>query len=162
MLRARFVQGVRLTDPVFPDRLGGFSDPSNTRRSFREARSPVGSEPRRNLGRALKESRQKAGLTQKEAARSIGCAQNRISLLENGRVRVEVNEVETILDVYGAPTGRRAEVADLAAEASAPIAADAMAWITSHASGRRRRRSSTTPANPPGRSRTSSGMLVRR
>jgi hypothetical protein len=38
MLRARFVQGVRLTDPVFPDRAGGFRDPSNTRRSFREAR----------------------------------------------------------------------------------------------------------------------------
>jgi integrase len=133
MLRARFVQGVRLTDPVFPDRTGGFRDPSNTRRSFREARSPVGSELRRDLGRGLKECRRVAGLTQKDAAESIGCAQNRVSLLENGRVRVEVEEVETILDAYGTPSDRRSEVIEVAAEAAAPVAADAMAWITSHA-----------------------------
>lgn len=38
MLRARFMVGVRLDDPVFPDTFGGFRDPSNTRRDFREAR----------------------------------------------------------------------------------------------------------------------------
>jgi integrase len=133
MLRARFVQGVRLTDPVFSDSSGGFRDPSNTRRSFRDARSPIGSELRRNLGRALKECRQVAGLTQKEAAASIGCAQNRVSLMENGRVQIEVREVETILDAYGTPAGRRSEVIEIAAEAAKPVAADAMAWITSHA-----------------------------
>ncbi|GAA1600380.1 hypothetical protein GCM10009789_63250 [Kribbella sancticallisti] len=133
MLRARFVRGVRLTDPVFPDSAGGFRDPSNTRRSFREARSPVGSELRRNLGHMLKECRQAARLTQKQAAVSIGCAKNRVSLMENGRVRVEIEEVEKILEIYGAPASRRTEVTELATEASVPIAADAMAWITSHA-----------------------------
>ncbi|MEV6895688.1 helix-turn-helix domain-containing protein [Kribbella sp. NPDC051137] len=133
MLRARFVQGVRLTDPVFPDSAGGFRDPSNTRRSFREARSPIGSELRRDLGRALKECRQAARLTQKQAAVLIGCAQNRVSLMENGRVRIGVEEIERLLDVYSTPTGRRAEVVEVAGAASAPVAADAMAWITSHA-----------------------------
>lgn len=133
MLRARFVQGVRLTDPVFPDGAGGFRDPSNTRRSFREARSPIGSELRRNLGQTLKECRQAARMTQKQAASSLGCAKNRVSLMENGRVRVGTEEVEKILDIYGTPATRRAEVLETATEASAPIAADAMAWITSHA-----------------------------
>lgn len=74
-----------------------------------------------------------AGLTQKQAAASIGCAQNRVSLMENGRVRIEPQEAEKILSVYGTPAGRRSQVTALAAEASAPSAADAMAWITSHA-----------------------------
>jgi integrase len=38
MLRSRFMAGVRLDDPVFPDTLGGFRDPSNTRRDLRKAR----------------------------------------------------------------------------------------------------------------------------
>lgn len=38
MLRSRFMIGVRLDDPVFPNTLGGFRDPCNTRRSLREAR----------------------------------------------------------------------------------------------------------------------------
>jgi integrase len=53
--------------------------------------------------------------------------------MENGRVRVEIEEVERILDAYGTPAGRRSEVVDIAAESSTPVAADAMAWITSHA-----------------------------
>jgi integrase len=133
MLRARFVQGVRLTDPVFPDSTGGFRDPSNARRSFREARSPVGSELRRNLGQAVKDCRRATGLTQKQAPDQVGCSKNRISLIENGRVRVELAELGGLLDSYGTPSNRRATVIDLGAEASAPIAADAMAWITSHA-----------------------------
>lgn len=38
MLRARFMVGVRLDDPAFPNTLGGFRDPSNTRRQLRDAR----------------------------------------------------------------------------------------------------------------------------
>jgi integrase len=38
MLRSRFMVGVRLDEPVFPNTLGGFRDPSNTRRDLREAR----------------------------------------------------------------------------------------------------------------------------
>jgi integrase len=39
---------------------------------------------------------------------------------------------EKILGAYGTPAARRSEVIELASEASVPIAADAMAWITSH------------------------------
>ncbi|UPK76338.1 tyrosine-type recombinase/integrase [Nocardioidaceae bacterium SCSIO 66511] len=38
MLRSRFMVGVRLDDPVFPNTVGGYRDPSNTRRELREAR----------------------------------------------------------------------------------------------------------------------------
>ena len=38
MLRSRFMVGVRLDEPVFPNTLGGFRDPSNTRRDLRKAR----------------------------------------------------------------------------------------------------------------------------
>jgi integrase len=38
MLRRRFVAGAKLDHPVFPDSIGGFRDPSNVRRSIREAR----------------------------------------------------------------------------------------------------------------------------
>jgi integrase len=38
MLRSRFVSGERLDQPLFPDVLGGFRDPANVRREFREAR----------------------------------------------------------------------------------------------------------------------------
>lgn len=132
MLRARFIRGVRLTDPVFPDRNGGFRDPSNTRRSLRDARSPVGTELRRNLGQALQECRRAAGLTQKQAAETIGCAQNRVSLAENGRVRVDPVEVERVLDAYGVLPARRVELQELAHDAAAPVAADALTWVTSH------------------------------
>lgn len=38
MLRRRFMTGVRLDHPVFPDILGSFRDPANVRRDFRDAR----------------------------------------------------------------------------------------------------------------------------
>ena len=50
MLRARHAAGIRLDDPVFADTVGGYRDPSNTRRALRTALSPVGSTARRDLG----------------------------------------------------------------------------------------------------------------
>lgn len=38
MLRARFMTGARLDQPLFPDALGGFRDPANVRRDIRDAR----------------------------------------------------------------------------------------------------------------------------
>jgi integrase len=38
MLTHRYARGARLDEPVFPDTLGGFRDPSNTLKVFRQAR----------------------------------------------------------------------------------------------------------------------------
>jgi integrase len=38
MLRQRFMSGARLDQPLFPDVNGGFRDPANVRREFRESR----------------------------------------------------------------------------------------------------------------------------
>jgi integrase len=38
MLRRRFMDNVRLDQPVFPDSLGGFRDSSNVQRDLRSAR----------------------------------------------------------------------------------------------------------------------------
>jgi integrase len=38
LLRARFMSGARLEQPVFPDVNGGFRDPANVRRALRRAR----------------------------------------------------------------------------------------------------------------------------
>jgi hypothetical protein len=54
MLRARHAAGIRLDAPVFADTIGGYRDPSNTRRDLRAALSPVGSTARRDLGLSLR------------------------------------------------------------------------------------------------------------
>jgi integrase len=40
VLRAKFAAGIRLDEPIFADAIAGFRDPSNVRRSLREALSP--------------------------------------------------------------------------------------------------------------------------
>jgi len=45
VLRTRHAAGIRLDDPVFADTLGGFRDPSNTRRALRTALSPSSAPP---------------------------------------------------------------------------------------------------------------------
>lgn len=42
VLRRRFMAGARLDQPLFPDVLGGYRDPSNVRRELREAREAAG------------------------------------------------------------------------------------------------------------------------
>lgn len=91
VLGARFMSGVRLDEPVFPDSLGGFRDPNNVRRDLRNARSPIGNETRRHLGNALRNARRNAGLTQDAVAARLGWSKNKISLIETARVRVSSN-----------------------------------------------------------------------
>ncbi|SDR75765.1 Site-specific recombinase XerD [Nocardioides scoriae] len=42
VLQRRFMSGARLDQPLFPDVVGGFRDPSNVRRELREARESAG------------------------------------------------------------------------------------------------------------------------
>lgn len=84
MLRTRHAAGIRLDDPVFADVLGGFRDPSNTRRALRAALSPVGSTACRDLGLSLRDLRRETGLTRKQVADNLNWPQTRIELIETG------------------------------------------------------------------------------
>jgi transcriptional regulator with XRE-family HTH domain len=131
-LRARFAVGVRLDEPVFADANRGFRDPSNVRRDLREARSPVGSAARRDLGLSLRGARRESGMSRKEAARSLGCPQNRVSLIETGRVKVDRALAVEMLQIYGVPSSRSAELLKQVDEAEQSTETDVLAWITSH------------------------------
>ena len=49
----------------------------------------------------LKEKRLSAGLTQKELADKLGCAQSYVSKFEAGQVRLDIIEMRTILGNLG-------------------------------------------------------------
>jgi len=59
-----------------------------------------------DLVRALRETRQSAGLTQAEAAKKLGCRQTFISKIECGERRVDVVEFVVMTRAYGADPGR--------------------------------------------------------
>ena len=133
MLRTRQAAGIRLDDPVFADTLGGYRDPSNTRRAIRTALSPVGSIARRDLGLTLRALRRKARLTRKEVAEALAWPQTRIELIETGRIKVDRQLVADLVKTYnitldGSPS-LQAEI-DAAIQ---PAESDKLAWIRSHA-----------------------------
>jgi hypothetical protein len=100
MLRARCAAGIRLGEPVFADSNRGFRDPSNVRRDLREARSPSGNAARRDLGLSLRAVRRGAGMSRKDVATSLGWPQNRVALVEAGRVKVDRLLATEMLRVY--------------------------------------------------------------
>ncbi|MEV0794910.1 helix-turn-helix domain-containing protein [Kribbella sp. NPDC050459] len=132
MLRRRLMDGGRLDQPIFANRDGDYRDPTNVRRALREARSPIGSETRRDLGNRLRKARRAAGLSQADTAAKLGWPQSRVSLVETARVRLEVSDAEKVLDLYRVPGSERVELLELATEAAEGSQADALAWITSH------------------------------
>ena len=132
MLRERARGGVREHEPVFCDALGGHRDPTNVRRSLRDARSPIGSRARIDLGVELAKARRAARLTQRGAASQLGWPRTRLGLVETGRIRLDPAEVVALLDHYAVSADRRQPIVDLADVAAAPVEADALSWITSH------------------------------
>lgn len=132
MLAARAAPGIRGSEPVFCDALGGHRDPSNVRRDLRNARSPVGSQARVDLGKQLAAARSSAGLTQREAAAQLNWPRTRVGLAEHGRIRLPRADVLTVLDAYAVPTRQRQPILDLAEVAAEPVEGDALSWITSH------------------------------
>jgi integrase len=81
-LRSRHATGIHLDDTVFPDTIGGYRDPSNTRRALRTALSPIGSTARRDLGLSLRTVRRETGMTRKQVADTLQWPQTRIELIE--------------------------------------------------------------------------------
>ncbi|MEV0803411.1 helix-turn-helix domain-containing protein [Kribbella sp. NPDC050281] len=132
MLQRRFSAGVRLDAPIFADAIGGFRDPHNVRTSLRQAREPIGSELRRDLGRELKKVRREAGLLQADVAHRLGWSIHKLSLIETARVRVDPSEVEALLALYRVKGPVRVSLLDLAARAGEPSVSDQFAWVTSH------------------------------
>ena len=57
---------------------------------------------RRQLGNELRKLREVAGLTQEQAAESLGKAANKISRVENGKVGISKTDLDALLRVYQA------------------------------------------------------------
>ncbi|MGQ0717010.1 MAG: helix-turn-helix domain-containing protein [Pseudonocardiales bacterium] len=80
---------------------------------------------RRQLGNELRKLREVAGLTQEQAAESLGKAANKISRVENGKVGISKTDLDALLRIYQAS------------------AKDAL-WCRELAQGSRRRRTRAT------------------
>ncbi|TDO51702.1 hypothetical protein EV643_103441 [Kribbella sp. VKM Ac-2527] len=76
-LRKRHAAGIRLDDPIFPDSLGGFRDPTHVRRSLRTTLSTVGSTARRDLGLTLRALRRETSMSRKQVAETPHRGQRR-------------------------------------------------------------------------------------
>ncbi|MGW6277075.1 phage integrase central domain-containing protein [Kribbella sp. NPDC055071] len=162
MLRRRLMDGGRLDQPIFANRDGDYRDPTNVRRDLREARSPIGSETRRELGKRLRSARRDAGLSQTDTAAKLGLPQSRVSLVETARVRLRW------LKHRSCSTSTECAAATVSTCWSSRPRPLKGARLTPSPgsrrtrSGRQRRPSWTTPGRALARSRTSSGMPDRR
>jgi hypothetical protein len=118
MLRARLMNGGRLNEPIFANADGDYRDPANVRRDLREARSPIGSETRRELGRRLRKARRVAGLSQADTANKLGWPQSHVSLIETARIRLDLADAGTLFDLYRLRGTDRSDLMDLATQAT--------------------------------------------
>jgi len=132
-LRARHTVDTRPDTPVFPDKIGGYRDPSNTRRSLRTALSPVGSSARRELGQTLQALRRQNRLSRKQAAQILGWPQTRLELIEIGRIKPNRRLVSSLAKTYGIDVDRSPDLLTQLKEATQPAESDKLAWIRSHA-----------------------------
>ncbi|GAA2812003.1 helix-turn-helix domain-containing protein [Kribbella solani] len=133
MLRTRHAAGIRLDEPIFADALGGYRDPSNTRRALRTALSPVGSTARRDLGESLKTLRRQTHLTRKEVAHQLDWPQTRIELIETGRIKVDHQLIKTLVATYDIQLDHHHALLAQLHEAAQPAESDKLAWVRSHA-----------------------------
>ncbi|MEV0792661.1 helix-turn-helix domain-containing protein [Kribbella sp. NPDC050459] len=132
MLRARWTPGTPLDAPIFPDTKGGFRDPHNVQKALRDARRPVGSDRRQQLGKTLRDHRRSAGLTQNQVVAKLGWRRTRISLIETGRVRLTGEEAATLADTYRLTRTARATLLELTELAGMQSLADELEWVTAH------------------------------
>lgn len=132
-LRTRHATGIRLDDTVFADTIGGYRDPSNTRRALRTALSPVGNTARRDLGLSLRTLRRETGMTRKQVADTLQWPQTRIELIETGRIKVDHELVATLVAVYGITLDHQHGLRAQVHAATQPAESDKLTWIRSHA-----------------------------
>ncbi|MBB6566715.1 helix-turn-helix domain-containing protein [Kribbella sandramycini] len=132
MLEARWSAGISPDAPIFPDSKGGFRDPHNVQKALRDARRPVGSQRRLELGKRLRDHRVAAGLTQVQAVEKLGWRKTRISLLETGRVRLAVEEVQSLASAYNLSRPDRTALLELTELAGLRSLADELEWVTAH------------------------------
>lgn len=132
MLDDRWVAGTSLETPIFADSKGGFRDPHNVQRALRDARRPVGSQRRLELGAALRSFRRKAGFTQTDVVAKLAWRKTRISLIETGRVRLDPADAATLAEIYGLSRTDRAALLELTEVAGLRSLADELAWVTAH------------------------------
>ncbi|WP_432887740.1 helix-turn-helix domain-containing protein [Kribbella sp. CA-245084] len=133
MLADRCLPGTSLDTPIFPDANGGFRDPHNVQKSIRNARRPIGSQRRRELGKLLRNHRRDAGLTQTQTVIKLGWRKTRISLIETGRVKVTADEATILADAYELSRTDRGALLEATELAGLQSLADEMAWVTAHA-----------------------------
>src|SRR5260370_6541438 len=76
---------------------------------------------RERLATALRDLRQRAGLTGVEAARRAGMSQPKISKLENGHLLPSVKDVQALLALYQAGSAEREDLLELAGRLHATI-----------------------------------------
>lgn len=133
VLRTRHAAGSRLDDPIFADTIGGYRDPSNTRRALRTVLSPIGSTARRDLGLTLRTLRREAGMTRNEVADLLTWPKTRIELVETGRIKVDHELVAELVKTYKITLDTSPELLAQVDEATQPAESDKLAWIKSHA-----------------------------
>jgi hypothetical protein len=80
----------------------------------------IGTLPRRQLARRLRELRDDAGLTLRVAARRMEISISSLSRVENGTQRVDVHWMRDVLDVYEVVDGRREELIELCRRSREP------------------------------------------
>ncbi|MEV4415613.1 helix-turn-helix transcriptional regulator [Catellatospora sp. NPDC049609] len=72
---------------------------------------------RRRLGVALRELRERAGMTHQQVGPALDCSPSKISRIENGEVGVRRSDLLVLLDLYGLDdAGQREELLELARE----------------------------------------------
>ncbi|MBP2355973.1 integrase [Kribbella aluminosa] len=132
-LRARHTGDTQPDAPVFPDTIGNYRDPSNTRRALRTALSPVASTARRELGQTLRAFRRQAHLSRKQAALTLGWPQTRLELIETGRLKPNHRLVSSLAKTYGIDLDNTPDLLARLRDSAEPAESDKLAWIRSHA-----------------------------
>ncbi|MFD7159028.1 helix-turn-helix domain-containing protein [Kribbella sp. NPDC059898] len=132
-LRARYATDTEPDAPIFPNSIGGYRDPSNTRRALRTALSPVASTARRELGQTLRALRRQKRLSRKQAAHILGWPQTRLELIETGRLKPTHPLISSLAKTYSIDLDNSPDLLTQLSEATKPSESDKLAWIRSHA-----------------------------